>query len=190
MIDGKRLKKLRKEYGYSAKNLGGIFGYSEATVYRWEKNDSLCDIEIVNKLSELYKVPVAYLLGKENEITVAGAEIESVITTDETKSGKVTTEATIKQLEVEEKPTKKQLSLVKIGVITAASTFSVFALFTTIIIVCVYFSPKIGDGATNAVVFNGSEVALIIAIIISCVIVITTAMVLIIYFIRKRRKEK
>lgn len=184
MIDGKRLKKLRKEHHYSANKLGEELGYSETTVYRWEKNDSLYDIEVVNKLAKLYEVPVAYILGKENETTVTDAETESVITADETE------ETENEPLAVEEKPAKNQLSLVKIGAIAAASTFAAFAVVTAIIILCVYFSPKIGDGAANAVVFNGREVALIIGIMISCVIVITTATVLIFYFIRKRRKEK
>lgn len=184
MIDGKRLKQLREEHHYSAKKLGEILGYSEATVYRWEKENSLRDIDIVNKLAQIYGVTVSFILGKEttNEEVLK----ETAVTEEEPESEEI---APIKETAgTEEKAAKKQLSLVKIGAITAASTFTLFAIVTAIIILCVYFSPKTYDGENFNVITNSLEMVVIICLMLASVILVTTATVLSFYFIRKRRK--
>lgn len=118
MIDGKRLKQLREEHHYSAKKLGEILGYSEATVYRWEKENSLRDIDIVNKLAQIYGATVSFILGKENETTNEEVLKEAAVTEEDTKQEEI---ASVEETAgVEEIAAKKQLSLVKIGAITAA----------------------------------------------------------------------
>lgn len=186
MIDGKRLKQLREEHHYSAKKLGEILGYSEATVYRWEKENSLRDIDIVNKLAQIYGVTVSFILGKEttNEEVLK----ETAVTEEEPESEEI---APIKETAgTEEKAAKKQLSLVKIGAITAASTFTLFAIVTAIIILCVYFQPKTYDGATNKLTFSDGEVIILIGLLFASIFIITTATVLAVHFIRKRRTNK
>lgn len=189
MIDGKRLKQLREEHHYSAKKLGEILGYSEATVYRWEKENSLRDIDIVNKLAELYNVTVSFILGKEttNEEVLKETAFANAVAEEPEQEEIAPVEETAG---TEEKAAKKQLSLVKIGAITAASTFTLFAIVTAIIILCVYFQPKSYNNSTLSFAFSSLDIIIIIGIIILGTLFVATATIITCYLIRKRRKEK
>lgn len=174
MLDGKYLKDLRIKNNYRVEELENILHVSRATIYRWERENSLRDNDLINALAKLYGM-TAKQLTDEAAVTVAEAE--------ETAPEEVTETP-------QEKPAKKQLSLVKIGAITAASTFTLFAIITAIIIIYVYYQPNTLDGVANKLAFNGLEIAIIVGIAIFCISVATTSTVLIFYFIRKRRKEK
>lgn len=191
MIDGKRLKLLRKEHGFSAKELGKKLGFSETTVYRWEKDDSLCDFETIKKLADLYNVSVSYLLHQNIEteaaFTLEETEENEAQNADQTTETEETAPVEI-IAETQENTAKKQLSLVKIGAITAASTFMLFGLITAIIVLCEYFQHNDFDGSTNATSYNYLDLVIIVGTVVSSIIVATTATVLIFYFIRKRRR--
>ncbi len=107
MIDGKYLKDLRIKNNYRVEELEKILHVSRATIYRWERENSLRDNDLINALAELYGMTAKQLT---DEAAVTVAEAEEI-------APEVVTETT------EEKPTKKQLSLVKMGAITASSTF-------------------------------------------------------------------
>ena len=52
---------LRKRKKYTQQELGDILGYSDKAISKWEKGDSLPDIEILYKISSLYGVTLDYL---------------------------------------------------------------------------------------------------------------------------------
>lgn len=181
MIDGKYLKELRIKHHYSAQDLADLLHVSKATVYRWERENSLRDNDLINALANLYGMSAEQLykgsLSCETAVTTEEAEQEEIAPAEDTAG-------------TEEKAAKKQLSLVKIGAITAASTFTLFAIVTAIIILCVYFSPKTYDGATNKLTFSDGEVIILIGLLFASIFIITTATVLAVHFIRKRRTNK
>jgi transcriptional regulator with XRE-family HTH domain len=59
-----KFKELRKEKGYTQKELSEILEINQTTVSHWEIGNSLPDTRTLLKLSELYDVSIDYLLGK------------------------------------------------------------------------------------------------------------------------------
>ncbi|MCL2255699.1 MAG: helix-turn-helix domain-containing protein [Firmicutes bacterium] len=58
-----RLKELRNESGLSSKELGKLVGVSDASIIRWENNQStVLAIHIIN-LAKFFDVSADYLLG-------------------------------------------------------------------------------------------------------------------------------
>lgn len=180
MIDGKLLTDLREQHGYTIDYVCKYMDVSRTTMRRWEKENALDSIKYAKLFAELYSIPLSDLIGKDTETAFANAVVEEPeqeeITHVEETAG------------TEEKAAKKQLSLVKIGAITAASTFTLFAIVTAIIILCVYFQPNTFDGENFNVITNSLEMVVIICLMLASVILVTTATVLSFYFIRKRRK--
>ncbi|MDE7076190.1 MAG: helix-turn-helix domain-containing protein [Clostridia bacterium] len=174
MLDGKYLKDLRIKNNYRVEELEKILHVSRATIYRWERENSLRDNDLINALAKLYGMTAKQLT---DEAAVTADEAEEIAPEELTET-------------TEEKPAKKQLSLVKIGAITAASTFMLFAIITAIIILCVCFQQDRGNGEAVQIAYSTSDILAIVGIAVACIIVATTATVLIFYFIRKRRKEK
>lgn len=177
MIDGKLLTDLREQHGYTIDYVCKYMDVSRTTMRRWEKENALDSIKYAKLFAELYNIPLSDLIGKDTETAVTEEEPEQEeIAPVEKTAG------------TEEKAAKKQLSLVKIGAITAASTFTLFAIVTAIIILCVYFQPNTFDGENFNVITNSLEMVVIICLMLASVILVTTATVLSFYFIRKRRK--
>ncbi len=52
---------LRKRKKYTQQDLGNILGYSDKAISKWEKGESLPDIEILYQLSSLYGVTLDFL---------------------------------------------------------------------------------------------------------------------------------
>ena len=55
------LIELRKRKKYTQQDLGNILGYSDKAISKWEKGDSLPDIEVLYQISNLYGVTLDYL---------------------------------------------------------------------------------------------------------------------------------
>ncbi len=55
------LIELRKRKKYTQQDLGNILGYSDKAISKWEKGESLPDIEVLYQLSNLYGVTLDFL---------------------------------------------------------------------------------------------------------------------------------
>ncbi|MCR5706459.1 MAG: helix-turn-helix domain-containing protein [Acholeplasmatales bacterium] len=55
------LIELRKRKKYTQQDLGNILGYSDKAISKWEKGDSLPDIEVLYQICNLYGVTLDYL---------------------------------------------------------------------------------------------------------------------------------
>ena len=64
MIDGKRLRTLRKNCRITANELGGFLGVSGPQITRYETGQNDMPTENLVKLSELFQVSADYLLGR------------------------------------------------------------------------------------------------------------------------------
>ena len=60
---GENIRNLRKNKGYSQETLAEQLHVVRQTVSKWEKGLSVPDAEMLNRLSELFEVPVDVLLG-------------------------------------------------------------------------------------------------------------------------------
>ena len=67
MTTGQKIAARRKELELSQEALGDKLGVSRQTVYKWESDISLPDIDKLVALSRLFQVPVGWLLGVEEE---------------------------------------------------------------------------------------------------------------------------
>ena len=65
MTTGQRIAAKRKERELSQESLGAELGVSRQTVYKWESDASLPEIEKLVALSRLFQVPVGWLQGVE-----------------------------------------------------------------------------------------------------------------------------
>lgn len=66
---GKRIVELRKKRGLTQAELAKSIGISRSALSLYEIEKREPDIDTLGKLSALFKVPVGYILGKEQEIT-------------------------------------------------------------------------------------------------------------------------
>ncbi|MDD6193765.1 MAG: helix-turn-helix transcriptional regulator [Lachnospiraceae bacterium] len=60
---GENIRNLRKNRGYSQETLAEQLHVVRQTVSKWEKGISVPDAEMLNRLSELFEIPVGELLG-------------------------------------------------------------------------------------------------------------------------------
>ena len=67
MTTGQKIAARRKELQLSQEALGDKLRVSRQTVYKWESDLSLPDIDKLVALSRLFQVPVGWLLGVEEE---------------------------------------------------------------------------------------------------------------------------
>jgi len=65
MTTGQRISEKRKELGLSQEALGEKLGVSRQSIYKWESDASLPDIDKLISLSRLFGVTVGWLLGVE-----------------------------------------------------------------------------------------------------------------------------
>lgn len=76
MTTGQRISQLRKEHHLSQEELGSKLGVSRQSIYKWESDASLPEIEKLIALSRLFSVSVGWLLGVEEQ-PQAGHEQET-----------------------------------------------------------------------------------------------------------------
>lgn len=67
MTTGQRISEKRKELGLSQESLGEKLGVSRQSIYKWESDTSLPDIDKLIALSRLFGVSVGWLLGVEED---------------------------------------------------------------------------------------------------------------------------
>ena len=66
VIIGKNLAELRKRKKYTQLDLANILGYSDKAISKWEKGDSLPDIEVLYNICNMYGVTLDYLTHEGN----------------------------------------------------------------------------------------------------------------------------
>ena len=67
MTIGQRIAQKRKEQGLSQEALGDRLGISRQSIYKWESDAALPEIEKLVSLSRLFGVSVGWLLGVEED---------------------------------------------------------------------------------------------------------------------------
>ena len=172
MISGKLLNKLRSQKGLSIDDVADALNVSTSTVYRWEREDTLKDRETIEKYAEILGVSVTYLFtGEQSEPAITECAITEADPEPATPA------------------VKKPLSLLKIGLISAASTFGLIVLITALIIICNYFRSPVSNGHVRFWVFTVEEIFVIIALAILCVTAVTAVTVIAVYLVRKIRSN-
>ena len=64
MTAGERLKRLRKEHGLSADELGAIIGKDRSTIYRYERGDiENATIDVIPKLARALQTTPQHIMG-------------------------------------------------------------------------------------------------------------------------------
>ena len=63
-----RIKFLRRQVGLSQKELADVFGMSRSAVSMWENGRSLPEGETLKRLADYFKVPVDFLLGRDETV--------------------------------------------------------------------------------------------------------------------------
>ena len=76
MTIGQRIAQKRKELGLSQEALGSKLGVSRQSIYKWEADSALPEVDKLIALSRLFGVSVGWLLGVEEppEADAAPAE--------------------------------------------------------------------------------------------------------------------
>ena len=67
MFQGDRLKLLREEMNITQEELGVFFGFSDATINRYEKGQRQPSTEMLCKIADYFCVSVDYLLGRKED---------------------------------------------------------------------------------------------------------------------------
>ena len=75
MTTGQRVAQKRKELGLSQEALGEKLGVSRQSIYKWESDSALPEVEKLVALSRLFDVSVGWLLGVEEEPPPGEAEL-------------------------------------------------------------------------------------------------------------------
>lgn len=128
MTIGQRIAQKRKEQDFSQESLGNRLGVSRQSIYKWEADAALPEIEKLVALSRLFGVSVGWLLGVEEAVP---AETVS-------KNGGELTEAQLRMVEeivgrylaVQPKPMSPKRRLVFKISIAAAALCLIFALWS------------------------------------------------------------
>ena len=63
MLDGERLRDIRKDHGDTQESLGKKLGFATPTVSKWEQGKTDPDLETFKKICKMYDVSADYLLG-------------------------------------------------------------------------------------------------------------------------------
>ena len=72
------IKNLRKQKGYTQETLAQALNIVRQTVSKWEKGYSVPDADMLEKLAEVFEVPVADLLGSPSEPVEQTSELERI----------------------------------------------------------------------------------------------------------------
>lgn len=78
---GENIKTLRKQKGYSQEMLAEQLNVVRQTISKWEKNLSVPDAEMLERLADFFEVPVTALLGRETPTEEKeNADLNEVVT--------------------------------------------------------------------------------------------------------------
>lgn len=83
MTIGQRIAILRKQNHFSQEELGGKLGVSRQSIYKWENDASIPEIDKLIALCKLFSVSVGWLLGVEDLPEQASPTSESTEQTNE-----------------------------------------------------------------------------------------------------------
>ena len=78
MTTGQRIAAKRKENNLSQEALGERLGVSRQSIYKWESDASLPEVEKLVALSRLFEVPVGWLLGVEEDAAFSREQLKLV----------------------------------------------------------------------------------------------------------------
>lgn len=100
---GENIRNLRKNKGYSQETLAEQLHVVRQTVSKWEKGLSVPDAEMLNRLSELFEVPVDVLLGssileQENKEDISQVAKQLAILNEQLANQAVRKRQTIKRV--------------------------------------------------------------------------------------------
>lgn len=62
MIDGKLIKKLREEKGFTQEELGSSIGTNGNVISRWERGKTTPNHHYITKLSDIFKLPIDFFI--------------------------------------------------------------------------------------------------------------------------------
>ena len=62
MLDGERLREIRKDHGDTQETLGKKLGYATPTVSKWEQGETEPGLETLKQICRMYEVSADYLL--------------------------------------------------------------------------------------------------------------------------------
>lgn len=77
MLNGEKVKKLRKQAGYSAATLGARVGVTGRQIRRYEAEASQPPVGVAQRIAEAVGVPVSHLLHDSEADTPPPAETEN-----------------------------------------------------------------------------------------------------------------
>ncbi len=72
------IRELRKQKGYSQETLAGALNVVRQTVSKWEKGYSVPDAAMLEKMAEVFEVPVGQLLGAPSENAAQKTELAQI----------------------------------------------------------------------------------------------------------------
>ena len=67
MLDGERLRDIRKDHGDTQETLAKKLGFATPTVSKWEQGETDPNLETLKKICRMYNVSADYLLGITND---------------------------------------------------------------------------------------------------------------------------
>lgn len=131
---GENIKTLRKQKGYSQEMLAEQLNVVRQTVSKWEKNLSVPDAEMLERMADLFEVPVTALLGRETQTEEKeNAELSEIVS----------------QLAIlNEQLAKQNRGKKRTRKIVAGVAAGLFALYIVLILLAIFFK------ATNDPVGN------------------------------------
>lgn len=97
MTIGQRIAQKRREQGLSQEALGEVLGVSRQSVYKWESDNALPEIDKLITMSKLFGVTIGWLLGVEEPVQADGEDKEEAAPPD--AGGPELTEAQLKMVE-------------------------------------------------------------------------------------------
>ena len=71
---GRKISHLRKSKGMTQEELGKVLNVTYQAVSKWERDESLPDIEMMSRIAKFFDVPVGYFLDEEQAATTATAD--------------------------------------------------------------------------------------------------------------------
>ncbi len=111
MTTGQRVAQKRKELGLSQESLGEKLSVSRQSIYKWESDSALPEVEKLVALSRLFGVSVGWLLGVEESAPAGGELSEAQLRLVEEIAARYASDAPL---------SPKRLAAVKIAIAAAA----------------------------------------------------------------------
>lgn len=110
MTIGQRIAQKRKELGLSQEALGEELGVSRQSIYKWESDAALPEVEKLVTLSRLFGVSVGWLLGVEEGAAEQSATPEQAAAPEQTAAPEQSGELTEAQLKMVEEIVNRYLA--------------------------------------------------------------------------------